>query len=339
MQKIVKLEQLRWIFKELNCLNKLALVGAVNLLNDAIQLKTGTVFISRTSGDEISQNDSALFFGQTIICITSYAIVQGICIGMSTLCSQAYGARNQKLVTTYFMRALVIASLTCFPLWSLWISVGPIIHYITGDSVLAKATGEYTSYFCFGYPAFAFCKLANGFLQSQNIVFTILFILVAGNVMNILMQYVLTVVVPLGIKGVAIAYAISLNVTSVIIFGYIRFTAFHVDNFSGCYVEYFSGWLHFFSYAVSCVGQLLFDMLSARVIPIVVIGFIIGDKQQFALIGILNVVWYICTCVCIGYGNGATIRVGNLLGMNELKKAQNTIVLCVVFITGLECLL
>ena len=61
MQKIVKLEQLRWIFKELNCLNKLALVGAVNLLNDAIQLKTGTVFISRTSGDEISQNDSALF--------------------------------------------------------------------------------------------------------------------------------------------------------------------------------------------------------------------------------------------------------------------------------------
>ena len=43
--------------------------------------------------------------------------------------------------------------------------------------------------------------------------------------------------------------------------------------------------------------------------------------------------------MCIGYGNGATIRVGNLLGMNELKKAQNTIVLCVVFITGLECLL
>ena len=137
------------------------------------------------------------------------------------------------------MRALVITSLTCFPLWSLWISVGPIIHYITGDSVLAKATGEYTSYFCFGYPAFAFCKLANGFLQSQNIVFTILFILVAGNVMNILMQYVLTVIVPLGIKGVAIAYAISLNVTSVIIFGYLRFTAFHVDNFSGLYVEYF----------------------------------------------------------------------------------------------------
>ena len=338
MQKNVKLEQLRWIFKELNCLNKLALVGAANLLSDAIQLKTGTVLISRTSGDEISNKDSALFFGQTIICITSYVIVQGICTGMSALCSQAYGARNQKLVGTYFMRALVIASLSCFPLWSLWISVGPLINYITGDSELAEATGEYTSYFCFGYPAFVFCKLANGFLQSQNIVFTILCILIAGNVVNIFMQYVLTVEIPLGIKGVAIAYTISLNVASVITFCYIRFTTIHIDSFSGWSVQYLSGWLHFISYAISCAGQLLFDMLSARIVPIVVIGFIIGDRQQFALIGILNVVWYISSCLCIGYGNGATIRVGNLLGMKELKKAKNTIVLCVVFITGLECL-
>ena len=235
------------------------------------------------------------------------------------------------------MRALVIASLTCFPLWSFWISVGPITHYVTGDSVLAEATGEYTSYFCFGYPAFVFCKLANGFLQSQNIVFIILCILVAGNVVNILMQYVLVVMIPLGIKGIAIAYVISLNVASVIIFGYIRFTAVHDDCFSGWSVQYLSGWLRFFKYAVSCIGQLLFDMLSARIVPIVVIGLIIGDREQFALIGILNVVWYISSCAAIGYGNGATIRVGNLLGMNELEKAKYTMVLCVVFITGLEC--
>ena len=66
------------------------------------------------------------------------AIMQGITVGMCTLCSQAYGAGKHKLVGTYFMRALLIGLLTCFPLWSVWIGVTPMVYYITGDIELCR---------------------------------------------------------------------------------------------------------------------------------------------------------------------------------------------------------
>ena len=45
---------------------------------------------------------------------------------------------------TYFMRALLIGLLTCFPLWSVWIGVTPLVYYITGDIELSEGTGPYT---------------------------------------------------------------------------------------------------------------------------------------------------------------------------------------------------
>ena len=102
------------------------------------------IFLSRTSGTEISNKVSGLFLGQTIIGITAYAIMQGITVGMCTLCSQAYGAGKHKLVGIYFMRALLIGLLTCFPLWSVWIGVTPMVYYITGDIELAEGAGQYT---------------------------------------------------------------------------------------------------------------------------------------------------------------------------------------------------
>ena len=45
-----------------------------------------------------------------------------------------------------------------------------------------------------------------------------------------------------------------------------------------------------------------YEVLSAWTVAITVIGFIIGNKLKFELIGILNVVWCISSYAIIGYG-------------------------------------
>ena len=45
-----------------------------------------------------------------------------------------------------------------------------------------------------------------------------------------------------------------------------------------------------------------YEVLSAWIVPITVVGFIIENKIKFALIGILNVVWCISSYAIIGYG-------------------------------------
>ena len=331
--------KLKYVLRELYCLNKLASVGAFSLLSDAIQIKTGMIFLSRTSGTEISNKVSGLFLGQTIIGITAYAIMQGITVGMCTLCSQAYGADKHKLVGTYFMRALLIGLLTCFPLWSVWIGVTPMVYYITGDTELAEGAGQYTRIYCFGYPAYIYYKLANGFLQSQNIVYSIMSIMVASNICNICLQYVFIVVIPLQITGVGLAYIISMIIAALSVYAYIRITNIHISNFNGWSVDYLAGWLLLLKYGTVSFLQLLLDVIVYRITIIVFIGFILKDKEQLALLGMLNVVWVIGVSVSIGYGVGASVRIGNLLGEGDIQNAKRSTVIAIVYQLFIECCL
>ena len=330
---------LKYILSELYCLNKLASVGAFSLLSDAIQIKTGTIFLSRTSGTDISNKVSGLFLGQTIIGITAYAIIQGITVVMCTLCSQAYGAGKHKLVGTYFMRALLIGLLTCFPLWSIWIGVTPLIHYITGDIELAEGAGQYTRIYCIGYPAYIYYKLASGFLQSQNIVYSIMCIMAASNICNICLQYTFVVILQLQITGVGLAYIISTIVAALCMFAYVKMTDIHVSNFNTWSVDFIAGWYQLLKYGVVCLLQLLLDVIVYRIVPIVFIGFILKDKEQLALFGILNIVWFIGVSVSIGYGVGVSVRIGNLLGEGDIQRAKRSTVIGVIYLLFFECCL
>ena len=337
-EKIVNIvSKVKYGLRELMYLNKLSFAGAFFMMSEAIQVKTGTVFISRTAGTDITEKVSALYLAQAIIYITAYAVTQGITAAMSPLCSQAYGAGNNKMVGTYFMRALTIASLTCFPLWSFWIKLKPILYYLTGDFIVADGASHYTVVFCFGYPAYIFYNLAISYLQAQNIIYPTLSIIIVGNILSASLQYLFIVVIPLEISGVAIAHVISTNAIALSTFIYIRMTAIHRVNFTGWSVSFLSGWYHFMKYGSVCVLQILLSVAFTTVFPTVVIGFILKDTQQLAILGILTIIWYIFFCISNGYAQGASIRIGNLLGENKLSDAKKATVISIIYILILVC--
>ena len=320
----------KWILTELKYLNMLGFTGALGFFCDALQAKTGTIFISRTSGTDIGNKVSALFIGQAIMASTSYVVVQGIAAGMSTLCSQAYGATNYKLMGTYFMRALIIASLTCFPIWTIWISVKPVIYYITQSSELAQGAGDYASILCFSYPAYIYSRLACSFLQSQNIVFPNLAIQISGNLLNICLQYIFVVVFPLEIKGVALSYTISNYLIAILLLAYIQFTTVHL-TYSIFSWSSFNGWYHYLKYGMAGTLQFIIDVSIGRIVPLILFGFILKDTDQLALLGILNVFFVLLLSASYGLGAGANIRIGNLLGENNLKKAKKATIVAICY--------
>ena len=180
-----------WIVKEIIYLSKLALPPAIVYLTEAVQLKISNVFIGRSSGNNVEKMLSSLFVGQVVTTCTAYAISEGFSVYISILCSQAYGAKQHKLVGLYFYRALFMAVLTCFPLFTLFICVRPVVYSITGDWELAYHAGSYTAVFCFGYPAYVYFKTALRFLQAQNVLWPQMLYIFLGNIINIVLQYVL----------------------------------------------------------------------------------------------------------------------------------------------------
>ena len=325
----------KWILTELKYINMLGVVGALTFFSDALQSKLGTIFISRTSGTEIGNKVSALFIGQAVMGCTGYVVAQGLAAGVSTLCSQAYGAGNYKLMGVYFMRALTLASLSCFPIWTIWVSVEPVIYYFTLNSEFAKGAGDYTVILCFSYPAYIYSRLACNFLQSQNILLPIFAIQVTGNILNIGLQYLLVVVFSLEIKGVALSYVVSTYLIAILIYTYFRFTNAHL-TYSTFSWAYFSQWSHFLNYGIVGTFQFILDVFTARVGPIIFLGFILKDTEQVALLGIFNVVWTLFMAFSYGFGIGANVRVANLLGENRLKRAKRTIIVITSFIFAIE---
>ena len=53
----------------------------------------------------------------------------------------------------------------------------------------------------------------------------------------------------------------------------------------------------------------------------------------------LNVVWIIGVSVSIGYGVGASVRIGNLLGEGDIQRAKKSTVIAIVYLLFIECCL
>ena len=155
-----------WILEELVYLIVLSLPAAIECFSEGLQMKLSNVFIGRASGNNIALILSALFMGQTINTISAFTIAEGFGAYVNILCSQAYGAKQYKLVGLYFYRALFMAALTCFPVSTVFISVRPIVYFLFQDWELAQYTGSYTDVQCFGYPAYLYYKIGIRFLQS-----------------------------------------------------------------------------------------------------------------------------------------------------------------------------
>ena len=325
------LRRYQWILTEIKYINILGHTGALSFFSDAIQSKIGTIFLGRSSGGEIGKVLSSLFVGQSVVACTAYVVVTGMVAATGVLCSQAYGAKDYKLVGTYFSRALLISSLTCFPIWTMWICVHPVVFHLSGDIQLATGASAYTTVVCFSYPAYIYVKLANSFLQAQNKVVATITFLITGNILNIILQYIFIIMLGFESEGVAISYVISTYVVAVLVFSYIRLTNIHKEYLDPWSYGLLTEWSHFLRYGIPGVLQKMNDLVISRVIPIVLLGFVLKNRDEVALVGIFNTLWFVLLSISLGYGSGVTVRVGNLLGSKEPEKAKRASLVSLVY--------
>ena len=293
-------------------------------------MKLSNIFIGRASGDEVSTELSALFIGQVVITCTALPITSGLGICVNILCSQAHGAKQHRLVELYYYRTMMLMILFCFPLFSLYVSVGPIVYQVTQSCELAFGAGRYTSIFCFGFPAYAYYKLSVCYLQSQNIVWAPLVYLLISNLMNGILQYIFIILLNLGIAGASVAYVISIYISSVLIFAHIRLFRKDIPQIS-LSIDLISEWYHTTQYAVPPILQTLLGVGTTNIFPIVLLILINHEENQLAVYSIMFSVWFTFSLFTRGCYSAITVRVGHLLGTSDAIHAKRSAVFGIVF--------
>ena len=323
-------QKVSWIFEEIKYLTLLALPTSIICLSEGLQMKLSNIFIGRSSGSDVSTQLSALFIGQVVITSTAYPITEGLAACVSILCSQTYGAKQHRLVELYYYRVMMLMILFCFPLFSLLVSVGPIVYHVTESLELSLGAGTYTTIFCCGFPGYAYYKMSVSYLQSQNIVWFPLMYLLIANLINGTLQYIFILKLNVGIAGASCAYVISIYTSSVLIFGHIRLSRQDFPRI-GLTTDLISKWYHIIQFVVPTMLQTLVAVTTTNVYPIILLLMINHDKNQLALYSIMYSVWFVFSLFTMGYGRAITVRVGHLLGASDTKHAKRSAVFAIVF--------
>ena len=310
------------ILEELKFLIILAVPASLECFSEGLQGKLSNVFIGRASGNNIALMLSALFIGQTVNNLMAFAIAEGFGVYLNILCSQAYGAKQYKLVGLYFYRALFMAALTCFPVFTVFISVRPIVYLLFQDWELVL---------CFGYPAYLYYKIGFRFLQALNIVWGPVLYLIIGNILNGVIQYILIFQYNTTLAGAAAGYVISNYLVALLVFTHIQLSHVHTLIAHKWTIEYITNWLHTARYALSTILQTLVSSAPLSIFPIIFIGLMANDKRQLAICSVIySIGWVFCLGI-VGFSSSIIIRVGYLLGENQPGRAKRASIIGINF--------
>ena len=327
----MKLERYCWMFQEAKILTFLAFPTAISYFTEGIQMKLSNVFIGRSSGSEVTLMLSALYVAQMFSNATSYPLGLGIAAYANILCSQAFGAKQYRMVGLYFYRILFMSALTIFPLCALYISARPIVYLVTQDGQLAYQVGRYATVYCFVLPPYLYQKAAIGYLQANGVVWPPLLYLLLGCALNGILQYIFIFHFDTGLAGAAAGYCISTYLIALLIYAHIRFTNTHILTNVDWTVEMIGEWYHTMQYALSTTIQSFASIFQTGISPMIILGIIARSETQLAIYSILYSIWFAFCLFAYGYSSAITVRVGHILGANEPNKARRVAIFSLIY--------
>jgi multidrug resistance protein, MATE family len=122
--------------------------------------------------------------------ITGLCVYEGLSTSLDTLCSQAYGSNNKKMVGLHLQRMVCFLWLVTIPIGAIWICSPWILGVIVPEKDLAVLAGSYLRVFLVGAPGYATFEAGKRFLHAQGIFTPSLIVLLVGAPLNVLLNWI-----------------------------------------------------------------------------------------------------------------------------------------------------
>jgi len=153
-------------------------------------------FAGRVGEVELAAGTLAISF----IKVTGISIFTGLCSALETLSSQAFGAKNFRLVGVVLQRGVWILGIICLLTWTLWINSELLLLIVHQKKNVTSLTQEFVL-ICLpsAIGSFLFLLLWR-YLQTQGIVKPILYVGFVSNAVQIGINALMMFVFNLGFR-------------------------------------------------------------------------------------------------------------------------------------------
>jgi MATE family multidrug resistance protein len=132
---------------------------------------------------------AAVSIGIVTMNITGYAVCEGISTSLDTLCAQAYGSGNKKLVGLHVQRMILLQLLVVIPIGIIWILSPWILRPMVPQEWLPALAGSFLRTSVIGMPGYAIFEAGKRFAQAQGNYTAGLVVLIICGPINIFLNW------------------------------------------------------------------------------------------------------------------------------------------------------
>ncbi|XP_078157571.1 protein DETOXIFICATION 16-like isoform X5 [Carex rostrata] len=251
--------------------------------------------------------------------VTGFSVLLGMGTALDTFCGQAYGAKQYRLLGIYLQRAVFVLLLTSIPLAIIWAFTGQILLHLGQNPEISAEAGIYARWLIPSLFAYGPLQCHVRFLQSQNIVFPMVFCSGVIVLLHMPLCWVLVAKAGYGNRGAALATAVSYWVNVVMLGLYVNFskacrrTRVKLSN------EVLTDLVVFIRLAIPSALMICLEYWAFEMV-VLLAGFLPDPKLETSVLSItLNTMWMV---YMIPTGLSSAIRVSNELGSGNPRGIQ-----------------
>ncbi|AES76569.2 MATE efflux family protein [Medicago truncatula] len=271
---------------------------SVTLLNFGINL-ISVMFVGHLGELPLSGASMATSFAS----VTGFSLLQGMASALDTFCGQSYGAKQYRMLGVHMQRAMFILMVVAIPLAVIWANTRSILLVLGQDPEISIEAGSYAKLMVPCLFAYGLLQCLNRFLQTQNIVFPMMFSSAMTTLLHLPICWFMVYKSGLGSRGAAIANSISYWINVTILALYVKFSP---------------------SSVMVCLEMWSFELM------VLLSGLLPNPKLETSVLSIsLNtsaLVWMIP----FGLSGAISIRVSNELGAGNPRAARLAVYVVVV---------
>ncbi|XP_051149767.1 protein DETOXIFICATION 54-like isoform X2 [Andrographis paniculata] len=175
------------------------------------------LFLGRLGRVELA--GGALSIGFTNI--TGYSVIVGLASGLEPVCSQAYGSKNWDLLLLSLHRMIFLILIAIIPISLLWINLQPIMLFMGQDKDITSMAATYCIYSLPDLLTNTLLHPLRVYLRSQGVTKPQMWCTFVAVVFHIPLNYLVVVVMGLGVRGVAVSSVLTNLHMMLLLMGYV----------------------------------------------------------------------------------------------------------------------
>lgn len=254
--------------------------------------------------------------------ITGYSVIYGLATGMDAISSQAFGAQQFPIIGQTLQRTILILLITAIPISFFWLNVKSVLILCGQDPTVSSFAAVHLRACIPTLLLKCFIHPLRIYMRTQHRTVPLMISAAIALALHVPVNSLMLSIFNLGIRGVALATAITDFNLCIALVSAICYTGAHKDSWGGWSLQCFQQWKPILKLAIpSCISVCLEWWWYELMI------FLAGLLQYRAaeVVGTMGILVQATSLIYIfpsSLSMAVATRVGNELGANQPNKAK-----------------